>query len=591
MALGQTNTSTTHHVEVTAARRRADPSQTVATVSEARLQRARLLGEDLGSVVDTLAGARVLDSGGALGERRLTVRGGSPGQGLVVLDGQPILLPFATGFDLALVPPEALGQVRLVRGGQGASLGEGALTGALELQTRQDVATFLGAGFGSLETVRLAAATATAGVMLAGIWEGSEGRFEYRSRLPGLPDALRVRNNNDGTRASLTLSARQSWGPRRLMFSSVLAHRQAGLPGLAASPGESLDAREARVVALVQARLEDRYFFGSAGLGLMRIEYQNRSDASDTLFVAPTAALGYRRMLAQHRLQVQAEGTVERSDSTIHGRPQRVRWGLVISDALVWGRWRGFGALRAQGVGSQQFLLPRLGARLDATENVSWSLGLGRSLRAPALDELYHPPVVGFEGNRGLLAETAWEAESQLRWHTFLGALSAGLFARRISDAILYLNRNAFVIRPENVGAAWALGTEIEASWHRARGDWGAWVIGTANFLYARLDLTGAPLPTQPTWGAAGEVGCRYQAWAAVSAMRGFGATHTTLRPTPQGQVPAYLRWDVSLLYQAATISVALRIQNLLDHRSLQTSHRLPLPGRTYFVQVGWGGT
>lgn len=104
----------------------ADPTATRTELSAVRLERARRRGEEVGSLVDAVAGARVLDLGGPLAQRRLTLRGGSPAQAAVVVDGVVLRSPFAGGVDLGLFPAELLEGVTVHRGGQGATLGEGA---------------------------------------------------------------------------------------------------------------------------------------------------------------------------------------------------------------------------------------------------------------------------------------------------------------------------------------------------------------------------------------------------------------------------------------------------------------------------------
>ena len=72
------------------------------------LGRARAEGTTLAELVDRLPGARVLDDGGPLQARRLTVRGGTPAQAQVVVDGLPLAAPFSTGLDVGILGTEAI---------------------------------------------------------------------------------------------------------------------------------------------------------------------------------------------------------------------------------------------------------------------------------------------------------------------------------------------------------------------------------------------------------------------------------------------------------------------------------------------------
>ena len=107
--------------------------------------------------------------------------------------------------------------------------------------------------------------------------------------------------------------------------------------------------------------------------------------------------------------------------------------------------------------------MPSLGASVLIHDDLQFRSSLGRAFRAPALDELYHPPERGFSGNPGLQPESAWEADFGLKWIWQTSQiLDLSVYARRLDDTILYLNRNAFEVRPENVGVATALGIELE---------------------------------------------------------------------------------------------------------------------------------
>jgi hypothetical protein len=169
------------------------------------------------------------------------------------------------------------------------------------------------------------------------------------------------------------------------------------------------------------------------------------------------------------------------------------RW--TVSEAL-----RVVGALRAAVDGELgAVVLPRVGATWALHERVALGLAVGRSYRAPALDELYHPTTSGFAGNPRLLPEDAWEGELSLRLrpHALLRVALAG-FARRVGAGIVYVNQNAFTVRPENVGAASVAGAELEAELGLDVGVLRLDVAAAASATASRLDVSGVALPTAP---------------------------------------------------------------------------------------------
>lgn len=576
-----------------------DPSATVHQVPAERLQQARRRGEDLARLVDEVAGVRVLDLGGPVSQKQLTLRGGAPTQALIIVDGVPLRTPFARGFDLGLVHPEILESVEVVRGGQGASWGDGALTGALLLQTRKaGRAPFaaLSVMTGSFGTARLSAVALAPGLSLSGSYERTAGDFDYVSELVGLPDAPRVRGNNDSQRASASLAVNREVGEGTLDLRASVAAREGGVPGLADSPGESWVARE-RTRHLRAHGAWSRPLDWADGGQLRVMGYATQLDLD---YEDP--ALDVRNEVAFHsaggdadltlgafeshlfRLVVSAAGEWVRGPDF----PARGRAAMALSDEWLLDRLSVFGALRAEFVGGQRLaVLPRLGLKWQATDELALGVALGRSLRTPTLDELYHPQEVAYAGNPDLESEQSWEAELQASLRHQGWFLQVAGFARRIERAILYLNRNAFVVRPENVGGARALGLEVEG---RGQGQWGpvqASVSAQVSLLAAQLELTKARLPTQPQWTMAAEGRLRWARLALTSAVRAVGPTFVNLRPSAQQQVPTYVRWDAGLMSTLhPQVALGLEVVNLLDRQTLISVNRFPLPGRTVFMTL-----
>jgi outer membrane receptor protein involved in Fe transport len=185
------------------------------------------------------------------------------------------------------------------------------------------------------------------------------------------------------------------------------------------------------------------------------------------------------------------------------------------------------------------------------------------------------------------VAETSWEVEVSARRRGDL-SLAASVFARRIEETILYLNRNAFLVRPENVGDADALGAELEVGGEIEHA--GFLVAGgaSASLLAARLDATGDRLPTQPVLSYAAQVSAARWGVQLAGFARGFSSTFTRLRPSSSNIVRPYFAIDLSVTVAEILdlFSVSAVVRNVLDDRALMTVNRYPLPGRTAFVTV-----
>jgi len=128
----------------------------------------------------------------------------------------------------------------------------------------------------------------------------------------------------------------------------------------------------------------------------------------------------------------------------------------------------------------------------------SWSsieAHVGRAFRAPTFYERYGPPQGYLRANPDLLPEDGVEGGLGLRLDGRRLSVELSLFAARLANTILYLNRNAYEVRPENAGALWRGGGELSASvqvrpWLRQ--------MVSAELLLSRVDTTGAPLPATP---------------------------------------------------------------------------------------------
>ncbi|MBK6689704.1 MAG: TonB-dependent receptor [Deltaproteobacteria bacterium] len=575
-----------------------DPTATRTELSSARIARARRRGEEVGALVDAVAGARVLDLGGPLAQKRLTLRGGSPAQAAVMIDGVVLRSPFAGGIDLGLFPAELLEGVTVYRGGQGATFGEGALTGALSLRTRGPslgLRRSVTASLGAFDSRSVMGTASLAPVSVGASWSATAGNFPYLSQLPGLPERARVRPNNQSQRAAAFVSMSEQSGGVDWSFLAAGTQRAAGVPGLADTPGESFTAQEDQRSLLARTTAAARLGAIRTQLGLdvhyLELDYQDSAQdlLSNTRFMSVGAEVGGRATLGEHqRWSLELRGAAEQAISSVYDVPTRPRGVVSLADHLVWGPVLGFVGLRIEAAGQQPALvLPRLGVDYAWAEGWSLRAGVSRSARLPSLDELYHPPEAGYVGNPELLPESAWEVEVGLGVEE--GGLRLGLtaFGRRLEETILYLNRNAFAVRPENLGAARALGLEAEL---RYQTELGPVALGTelsGAWLEAELEATSAPLPTQPRFAGAGAVDLAWGPFELGLSARAFSSTFVTLRPTDENVVPAYLRADASLILAPVEhFSVAASVLNLFDDRSLTSVQRIPLPGRTWLITL-----
>jgi outer membrane receptor protein involved in Fe transport len=165
-------------------------------------------GRDLGDLLDRTAGVQVLRYGG-LGSFSLAgVRGSSPGQILVCLDGVPLATAGDGFVDLARLPVSSFGHAEVYRGAQVASFGGASAAGVINLIT--PVAqrtpwrlTLTGGSFGtSAARGQWGGARGPLSAFLSGQLRRSHGDFPYLDRNGTLfgndtDDRMVHRANND----------------------------------------------------------------------------------------------------------------------------------------------------------------------------------------------------------------------------------------------------------------------------------------------------------------------------------------------------------------------------------------------------------
>ena len=578
----------------------ADPTATVTRIDREAIDRAAARGEGVADLLGRTPGARIVDLGGPLADKRVTIRAGSASQARIEIDGISLTSPFATGLDVGFVDLAALDAIDVVRGGAGATLGDGALTGGVRLFTRSRSRPTAWLRFGSLSSLAVGAAGSVGDLTGSGSFAHTDGGFEYVSRLEGLPDEGRERTNNDADRGTLSLRWDRAASDGRVTVLAGGSVREGGVPGLETQSDP--DARELRGTARAAVSWRRAPRPGRSGLevgasaSFLSIDYDDppiADDTSRTRFgtVSLEGAIE-RTRFGPNLFTLRADAHVEHSNSTQHGDQTRVRFGVGLSQDILLDDWTIFAALRTELItGLDAQVMPRVGVRWTALDELSLTVAAGRSYRTPLLDELYHPLERGLAGNPDLLPESAWEGEATVSWVPIEEvSISVSGFVRQIDDTILYINRNAFVVRPENVGAARAAGAELELAAlaeiadTELRFDVAAAVTGT------ELEASGEPLPTRPLLTGFGSltIAPRWAPLDLFTRVQLASGTHANLRATLP--VEPYVRWDAgvtAMMDEHATASLV--VENLLDEQANETLNKIPLPGRTVMLTVRIG--
>lgn len=121
-------------VEATAEHQDLTDFREIITSAQIQRSQARSVAELLRNV----PGVEVLDEGGGSGEKRLSIRGSSSNQVLVVLDGVVINNPLVGYADLNQIPVDWIEEIRIWKGGNSSRFGSGALGGVIEVVSKKN---------------------------------------------------------------------------------------------------------------------------------------------------------------------------------------------------------------------------------------------------------------------------------------------------------------------------------------------------------------------------------------------------------------------------------------------------------------------
>jgi iron complex outermembrane receptor protein len=474
----------------------------------------------MADLLGATAGVRVRSWGGLHSFATLSIRGGTPDQVVVLLDGIPLNSPLGGGVDLADIPLTGVESIEVHRGFTPASIGVSSIGGAVSIRTRRpgaDEALHGSLAYGSWGTAEATAfGTAETGPVrwvFSGEGSTTRGDFDYLddngTPLAGGDDGYTRRRNNESWAAALRAHGEASLGEGRLLsLAAEWAGREQGVPGIDAY--QSLSASyDAAPRAMLRGEMRWSRLAGSlaeARVGLDG-EYASSSyeDIGDPVGLSPVdtatrlqatgavVGLGWRP-IAGHRISLlvqpraEAATVVDRIDEPVDPfHAHRATVAAVVedeihlaSDRVVLAPSLRFDAVRTSARGGGPSAPPDpaedpadVSGRLGALWTLSprWSLrgNVGRAYRIPSLLELYGNSGT-LLGNPDLVPESGVNADLGVAFHAGAWGVLADLrievagFQSRTEDLIHFRTLPTRQVKAMNVGEARVTGVEVAAS-------------------------------------------------------------------------------------------------------------------------------
>lgn len=586
-------------------------------------------------------GVQVRRFGGEGQPAEISIRGSTPAQVIVQLDGVPLNSAQSGGVNLATLPLSLLERIEVSRGGGSVQAGSAAIGGVVNLvsrrpggQRRSD-ASFTGASFG---TYRGSAATAgtirDVEYVFAYDGFGTDGDWKFRRPVldvggvviePDPPTATRI-NNAAETQAGLFALGHDLGENAHVTLRDQIFFESRGQPGLdsgsVGAAGQRPNAHERTTRNVLGATLE------GADLSPLEIDatldlwhrYQRtrfhdpdivpslgttieNEDRNDELGTRLGLERAFPLFATQHRVSLSLEGAHDTLDSDTFASQRRNAGGIVLQDdagafderlrlipALRWDRTEGFGAE----------WLPRIGA---IATPLPWLLikgNLERSFRVPNFDELYFPDRGYIRGNPALQPEQAVNADAGVKLTAppigpvHDAFVEAAWFHNDIDDSIVFLLVSPSLVEPRNTGAATVDGFELSGGFGVTE-----WASISANYTHldARIDATDTPLPGR----ADDETNVRIEVGTPSRAVRVIAEMQITseIPVSDSGNtiLPARTVFDAAISVDlvrfawwpaqipARSLLLTLEGTNLTD-RTVRDAQFFPQPGRSFAMRV-----
>lgn len=484
------------------------------------------------------AGISVRRFGGVADRSELSIRGATPSQSIVTIDGIRANSVLTGGLDLSQTCIPLIESIEVTRGAGAVAEGSGAIGGVVNLVTRTGAGEPTTRGRfsgGAFETY-------SGSLLHAGEWKGleytagycglsTEGDFEFARpvlRSDGVttrfqPDtATRINNEREQHNSNISLGGKLGPGSWRVM--DIASYSSGGEPGLDSGDGPTAgqlrEAHSRNLSNLIQVRwdgLSPTTLGEEFSVALFHRFQRARFVNPGIQFVEPIDSdtrLSTTGLRARDRWRYDVFGRslatsfgLDVANDSIRANDRNGRSRVNVGGSLgeeipiVPERLSLIAAARLDWTGEfDPELLPEIGIVVTPSEWIRLKGQFARSYRAPSFDELYHPDRGYIRGNPSLRPEEAWTANGGIELDfdrvgplSKLGFDLSG-FRRKIDESITWILISPRTIAPINTGRAVATGFEVGISL-----DWTELLRISFNhtYIHSERSNTGEKLPGQ----------------------------------------------------------------------------------------------
>lgn len=604
-----------------------DPQSTAAAVTVLLVDGRLSAAEDVAALLDTAPGATLQRLGGLGDWSGVSIRGSTPRQVIVALDGVPLNPDGSSVINLSELPLGAFRRVELYRGNAPAELGASPVGGVVNLVTGEGLPPRVAAlTAGSYDTLRALGAGALSG-QLGGEpadawgmveWLSTKGDFTWfddnGTTWNLIDDRLRSRENNEKIQVGAHGRVRVGGESLRLTLLDALLVRDEQLPGHMNAPATEASLQTLRNLGVAELEMHGGGVRGSVrawgwGRGELYDDRLGELGTGQEWTAQRTAAYGLLGSAhfqtpggfvpaVTYMLRRESWAATDLLQQRDDGPRRRLMSGLTLSGT----RWLAGDTLAleprlsASALDNHDLLGPdgvaspvddldtTLHLRLDPRLGVLWrpryglavKANLGTAWRPPDMSELFGDRGTTV-GNPELLPERAVVADLGLRallpegaWAR--GSAELGVFSTHTRDLIAYVQTGQQVLVPVNLGQTRAAGVEgaldLALGAHLESGTAVCWTH--SENLSSNPQYAGKQLPRVPEWELSQTTALVWE--GRLPGRLGHSFTYlddnywdaaNVHRAAPRALHDAHLRVAVP----GRPISVELAVQNLLDRQ------------------------
>ena len=562
-------------------------------------------------VLRQAAGVNVRSFGGLGAYSTVSIRGSGADQVVVLVDGVRMNPAVGGGVDLSSIPPSQIERIEVIRGGDSAFFGEGAIGGVVNIITKQarGAATSTAAiTYGSFNTWQMAASHSGGGAQLHYLASGSylhtDGTYRFENdngtTLDKSDDFTDVRVNNELDARNVLLRLNYAPAPTTdLAVTNDFYSSDSGVPGLITFPSPHVHQKLLRNISSAGLALTD---LGTTGFSA-RTRFANRYEwsryrdgygeqtgvpfVSDRQEYEPEVAETLQYRWGTHQLWT-LDGDYRRTmlrDPDFRD-PSRDTIAASLGDQVM--LWKELvtlvGVIRLDSVSDAgEQWSPKAGLALKPWPWLTAKGNIGRSFRAPSFSELYFEQGL-VQGNTDLKPERATYYDAGLQLAQPWIFVEGTYFRSNVRDLIEYVLVSGFRYEPFNIGRARLEGTEWSLRFMPA--DYFT-LSGSYTLTYA-IDETGQPnrngnqIPGRPRHTGFGRAEGAFDIFHPFVEFNYVGGNYITEANTKL--LPEREIWNAGMIMTPAPqVKIGYEVKNVLDSPVVDV-RGFPLPGRAMYV-------